>query len=548
VPELIVGPMLRHLGERDATVWVETDAPCEVEVLGHAARTFTVYGHHYALVALVDLEPGRTYEYTVKLDREERWPEPDSPFPPSRIRTYSEEGPFDISFGSCRVAVPHEPPYTLSKDEDPEGKEPDALHALAQEMLRNPDGRWPHLLVLLGDQVYADEGAPETRAFIRDRRDVSKPPHEEVADFEEYTRLYWESWRPPVIRWLFANVSTSMVIDDHDVRDDWNISRSWLKDMRAVPWWQERIVGALMSYWLYQHLGNLSPQELETIETFQRVLQADGDAGDIVRDYAARAADDREGIRWSFHRDIGPNRLIAMDSRIGRVLDEGRRSIFDDEEWSWIIDQATGEFDHLLLATSDPYLLAHGMHYGEAAGERLCNGVWGKQASKLAEKLRRSVDLDHWASFDRSFELVSELLREVGSGLRGSPPASIILLSGDVHHAYLCEVAFRRGSGVKSHVYQAVCSPYRNPLDARERQKARLAASRPAWALTRALAYATGYRDPDIRWRFLEGPFFDNQVASLNLDGRGASLKLEKTRASDTEERRLETSFERRLA
>ena len=33
MPEVIVGPMLRHIGETTATVWVETDAPCEVELL-----------------------------------------------------------------------------------------------------------------------------------------------------------------------------------------------------------------------------------------------------------------------------------------------------------------------------------------------------------------------------------------------------------------------------------------------------------------------------------------------------------------------------------
>ena len=53
------------------------------------------------------------------------------------------------------------------------------------------------MLLLLGDQVYADEVSPETLAFIRKRRDVRKPPGEEVADFEEYTRLYRESWEDP---------------------------------------------------------------------------------------------------------------------------------------------------------------------------------------------------------------------------------------------------------------------------------------------------------------------------------------------------------------
>ena len=29
-----------------------------------------------------------------------------------------------------------------------------------------------------------------TEAFIRDRRDIEEPPGEQIADFEEYTRLY----------------------------------------------------------------------------------------------------------------------------------------------------------------------------------------------------------------------------------------------------------------------------------------------------------------------------------------------------------------------
>jgi hypothetical protein len=63
MPDLVLGPMLRYLDERQATVWVETDAQCEVEVLGRRARTFCVEGHHYAIVSIDDLGPGETYPY-----------------------------------------------------------------------------------------------------------------------------------------------------------------------------------------------------------------------------------------------------------------------------------------------------------------------------------------------------------------------------------------------------------------------------------------------------------------------------------------------------
>ena len=185
----------------------------------------------------------------------------------------------------------------------------------------------------------------------------------------------------------------------------------------------------------------------------------------MLRDYAKRAYEDREGIRWSYRRDLCDTRVIVMDSRGGRVLEEGRRSIFDEEEREWVWEQAEGDFDHLLIATSDPFLLSHGIHHLEAWSEAVCDGAWGGAAARLTEKLRRAEDFDHWASFGRSFRRLSGLLREVGSSKGHTPPASIVVLAGDVHHAYLAEVGFPRGSGVQSHVYQAVCSPFRNPLD-----------------------------------------------------------------------------------
>src|ERR671916_2034260 len=86
VPELVLGPILRHAGPTDATVWVETDAACEVEVLGHSSPTFRVGGHHYALIHVTGLQAGEACEYEVCLDDRMVWPEPGSPFPPSVIR------------------------------------------------------------------------------------------------------------------------------------------------------------------------------------------------------------------------------------------------------------------------------------------------------------------------------------------------------------------------------------------------------------------------------------------------------------------------------
>jgi hypothetical protein len=545
--DLVLGPLLRYVGETEATVWVEADSPCEVEILGRTEPTFTVEERHYALVRLEGLEPAGHYEYEVRLDGERRWPEAGSELPPSVIRTLGRDGPLDICFGSCRVSLPHEEPYVHSKDRHEDGREYDALHVLATEMTRTERDKWPELLLLLGDQVYVDEGAPRTRERIRRRRGTETMPGEEVTDYEEYAWLYEESWSDPLIRWLFSTVSVSMQWDDHDMSDDWNISAGWVEEMERKSWWHRRAVAGIMSYWVYQHLGNLAPEALDQNDLYGR-LRGNVHATSELREYAANIHSTGHGSRWSFCRDVGNSRVLFIDSRAGRVVEPGNRSMVDEDEWAWISDHARGDFDHLIIATTVPYLLSPGFHHLEAWSERVCDGAWGGPAAKLGERLRRALDFDHWASFDRSFQLLRGLLEEVGSGQRGEAPASIVLLSGDVHHAYLAEIGFKPEVGMRSHAYQAVCSPYRNPLDDKERRAIRAGFTRPFGAAMRALGRSAGVSDPGIRWRLAEGPYFDNQVATLRLDGREAIMQLDKTVPGDEHQRRLDCVFERRLA
>jgi hypothetical protein len=544
--QLVLGPVLRYVDETRATVWVETDGACEVAVLGRTARTFEIAGHHYGLVRIEGLEPGSATRYEVHLDGEQRWPLPGSPFPPSAIRTPSADRPAKMVFGSCRVCVPHESPWSLRKDDDDRGREVDALHALALRMAEQPMTEWPDRLLMLGDQVYADEVSPATLDFIRGRRDTSRPPWEQIADFEEYTRLYRESWSEPIMRWLLSTIASAMVFDDHDVVDDWNISESWIADMREEDWWEDRITGAFMSYWVYQHLGNLSPEHLHEDEMFDQVCAAEGDVAELLRAFAHRADRENEGTRWSYCRDYGGVRVIVIDSRAGRTLRDGRRTMVDDDEWDWICEKLTGGHNHLVIGTTLPLLLGQGMHFLEAWNEAVCDGAWGKTAAGVSEKLRRGLDLEHWAAFGESFERLTKRLGEVAAGKHGEPPASIVLLSGDVHHAYLTEVGFHRDVGARVPVWQIVCSPFRNPLDERERRMIRFGMSRTAHAVSRALARTAGVDDPPVRWRVVEGPFFDNQVATLELHGRDGRITLERT--PRTGELRLEHCFSRRLA
>ncbi|HET6655292.1 MAG TPA: alkaline phosphatase D family protein [Gammaproteobacteria bacterium] len=537
--ELIVGPMLRYVGDDEATIWVETDAPCEVNVqvsgaaAEHLAKTFCVLNHHYAIVRLTDLEVDQAYPYTVLLDGEQVWPEAGSGYPPSVIRTISA-GALRIAFGSCRVYVPHEPPYTEPMDDDERGRGIDALNAFALRMREQDVAEWPDLLLLVGDQIYGDDVSPGTREFIKSRRNPDEPPGYEIADFEEYTHLYAESWRDPAVRWLLSTVSSVMIFDDHDVSDDWNISEAWIKEMRDKPWWDARICGAFMSYWLYQHLGNLSPDELYADEVFCEIQEA-GDGTELLRKFAYRADRNSHTTRWSYHRDFGNTRLVMLDSRASRVLENDERAMIDDQEWHWVERYATGGFDHLLIGTSLPFVTSPGIHYLEAFDEALCRGVWGQRFARWGESLRRWLDLEHWPAFQHSYHELAALLQRVAAGECGRAPASIILLSGDVHHAYVSRATFRHHPHLSSVLYQLVCSPFRNALGKKERRIMRIGWRRFVPFLLRLLARAAGVPRAPLDWELMHPkPWFNNQIALLELqDGQGF-LKIEKTIPGDS--------------
>ena len=97
---------------------------------------------------------------------------------------------------------------------------------------------------------------------------------------------------------------------------------------------------------------------------------------------------------------------------------------------------------------------------------------------------------------------------------------------------------------MRSAVYQAVCSPVRNPLSRRERTM--LKAGHRSVLLRRALrriAHLVGVQDPEAGWRLVQQPTFDNQIATLRFDGRQASLRIERTTPGDGSDPTLETSL-----
>ncbi|MEV5513672.1 alkaline phosphatase D family protein [Streptomyces flaveolus] len=545
---LRLGPLLRYNDGSSATIWAETSRPCTAEVrcadgANGTARTFQIAGHHYVLVPVTGLTPGTATEYEVLLDGARVWPPPDSRFPPSVIATPAGEEGVRVAFGSCRWAAPP------AGGKDRVG--PDALDTLSARVAADPEGARPDVLLLLGDQVYADEVSDATRRWIAGRRDLAEPPGDQVADYAEYTRLYDESWGDPEVRWLLSTVPSCMVFDDHDVIDDWNTSAAWVADMRATDWWRERILSGLMSYWVYQHLGNLSPADLAA-DPLYAAVRATPDGTDALRDFAARADTDPASVRWSYRRDFGRVRLVMVDSRAARVLAEDRRSMLDPGEAAWLREQVLdgrddGEapYDHLLVGTSLPWLLPHLVHDLEAWNAAVCGGERGARWARLGERIRRGADLEHWPAFPASFDALAGLIADAGTG--PGAPATVSVLSGDVHHAYVAEPSWP-GRDTDARVVQLTCSPVHNSVPLSMRLGFRFGWSAPARALGRRIARHGRCSPPAVSWRRTGGPWFGNQLMTLTLRGRSARLRLEQARAERDGTTALRTVTDRELA
>jgi hypothetical protein len=206
--------------------------------------------------------------------------------------------------------------------------------------------------------------------------------------------------------------------------------------------------------------------------------------------------------------------------------------MLSESEFTWVRQQLAGDYEHLLLGTSLPWLLPRALHDIEAWDEVLASGARGRTLARWAETMRRAADLEHWASFRRSFDWLADRLREVADGQRrpgvGPPPASVVVLSGDVHHSYVAQADY--GAPTAAPVYQVTCSPLHNYVPRVMQAAFRLGWSRAAERTTRTLLGMAAHVPPQpLRWHRLTGPYFGNDVATLRFTGRRAELRLHRS-------------------
>jgi hypothetical protein len=468
--QLRVGPNVRAIRPDSVAVWTEWNYSCAVtltatpsdrfpqpDAFAVCARTVLVGGRHYALSVLTGLQPATWYTYHVSASPGDRPPFSAEGTPVQCFRTLAlpnQGTALRLAYGSCRK---------LS------AQGPDALSALGSWLLRFLDRRdecWPHILLLIGDQIYADD-------FLEEGKQTPLSPRP-ARPFEEFARLYTEAWTADAgIRQVLAALPTSMIFDDHEITNGWNISTTWR--VQALQRGEEQtLVDGLVAYWVYQGWGNLGLQKAEEhdlLTIMQRASQSGEDALEVLRARVRQAVYEEQTLQWdyalptmppTFVADVRADRPVAWKRAggaevVARIL--SREQMARLSAWSQTHDASMA-----LIVSSVPALLPPLIGLAEyLMGVRLSGRTsspfsWFlRRLASIQQRVSLRMSFDHWPVFGATWRELSELL--------ATRQRDLIVLSGDVHFSYAMWARGTRLSSKKqATLYQFVASPFKNTL------------------------------------------------------------------------------------
>jgi PhoD-like phosphatase len=526
--DLRCGPLVRAASPTSIIVWAELASPCTVKFQAVPADTdaptssptttsthsISAGGHHYVVLQLRELQPSTWYNYTLAvLDGEHTVPLPALPL--QCFRTLDEgrsASTLRVLYGSCR------------KLNHPEA---DILNALGDWLVMRSDERehvWPHLLLLIGDQIYADEPPPTLREHYH------LPAH--AQSFEDYAQMYMHAWTyKPGIRQALALVPTFMIFDDHELTNNWNLDPTWRMSMLRRGRGQ-MLVDGLVAYWLYQGWGNLLAQN-DSDHPLMKIMQAAAHSGidvlQALRDTVKQSIYNEIIIPWHYTLPTHPA-IFVTNTRADRttVLDGddldvyAPTAIMDDKQMS---DLGTWLQMHhertVILVSSVPVLLPPVIGMAEyVMGIRPWSNSapplrWlGQRLAALQQYMAHSTSFEHWAVFAKTWRRLVDLF--------GQHNGNVLVLSGDVHFSYAIEAHKASGHSHHTHLYQFVSSPIQNELEPGSRtmieQQSRIPALPYGGLHTRMLPLEATKHTRDLRRRIL----YENTLGYLTIQPQDA--------------------------
>lgn len=181
-----------------------------------------------------------------------------------------------------------------------------------------------------------DNNSPE---FIKWEKDTKRALKKEVVDMAIFfTKL-------PEVSRVLANISTYMILDDHEVTDDLFITQRWNNQVFSKPFGRDIIRNAFMAYAVFQDWGNVPDEYQKAVE-----LDIDEPVGDasarsrfmlLVQAFCFRYAENVQlgdirtavidkievmlglsgsvaSLTWNYNVKLGESVAIVLDTRTQR--------------------------------------------------------------------------------------------------------------------------------------------------------------------------------------------------------------------------------------
>lgn len=225
----------------------------------------------------------------------------------------------------------------------------------------------------------------------------------------------------PAVRRVFANLPTYMIFDDHDVTDDWNLSRAWEQAAYSEPVARRIIGNALIGYLLCQGWGNAPDNFDSTMIDSVRDLMA-GSNNDIHDQLIGQLL---KFEKWNYVIDTSP-RVVVLDTRTQRWHSQV------SAKWP------SGLMDWESLADAQQQLLSRPAVILVSAAP-----IFGVKFIEVIQRiltwfgLALMVDAENWMANPGSGNAILNIFQHRHT------PQHFIILSGDVHYAFASDVLLR---------------------------------------------------------------------------------------------------------
>lgn len=543
LPFLLAGPALRRTDRNQVTVWLMTSVPASIEACLAVAQTPKANPLETVMASPEKLGE-RLFFFLIQFRSTDGFPE-------DKTLTYDlkftlESYPGILGFtggdGLLRPAeiayAPHTLPTFVIPSQD--RTEMTALHGSCRKLhgtgldlvigfdreltdatAKSRITERPSALFLTGDQIYADDVAPELlpllsslgrsllgweESVVDGQRNVKRPNEIQPGDRKfvqensvygftvnskeagshllslgEFVAMYLLAWNPALWSWnhfyferactawesevncaamrrVLANIPSYMMFDDHEITDDWNLDADWQANAQSRPAASWCIANGLAAFWIFQGCGNDPGRH-------------DGPLRETIVEYLTRRGRRPAPFidamlsyyHWAF---LAPTHFPAfvLDTRTVRSKNTGKNPVelLDSDARrrlsASLCALATPDAPPFLIVSAAPII---GSHAFEAVQSISATG------KLFREHPANTFDAESWFANENATGSLFALLAESGQ-------SRFLFLSGDIHFGYTatCCVRHLKGSSHEHEIriVQATSSALKNTPSEPQRQ------------------------------------------------------------------------------